>query len=90
MAYYPTHDEMSSLGFIQGLDEDGYELIYLIKGPGCTLTLDDDDGRAVVTEWLPDGVHAWTTCENHEDLCHTVKHAFEVLAEGRSKTPQLF
>lgn len=90
MSYYPTHDEIASLGFLQGLDEDGNELIYLIKGPGCTLVLDNDEGWAVVTEWLPDGIHAWVTCGSFEDLRYAVESAFDVLAEGRSKDPQLF
>ena len=88
--YYPTDEELARLGFLYGLNEDGEEIIYINKGPQCNLTLEDDEGRAVVTEWLPDGVHAWTTCESYEELRHTVEHAFEVLATGRSKTPQPF
>lgn len=90
MSYYPTYDESTSLGFLHGLDEDGDELVYLIKGESCTLTLENDEGWAVVTEWLPDGPHAWVTCGRFEDLRYAVEHAFEVLAEGRNKPPQLF
>jgi hypothetical protein len=85
MAYFPTFDEMASLGFVQGLDEDGDELIYLVKGPGRTLTLEDDEGWAVVSEWLPDGLHGWVTCGSFEDLQYAVEKAFDVLAEGRNQ-----
>jgi hypothetical protein len=88
--YYPTHDEIASLGFLQAIDEDGDEIIYLSKEKDCTLTLEKDEGWAVVMEWLPDGLHAWVTCGSFEDLKYAVEHAFEVLAEGRSKTLPLF
>lgn len=88
--YYPTDEEIARLGFLYGLNEDGEEIIYITKEPQCNLTLEDDEGRAMVTEWLPDGVHAWITCESYEELRHTVEHAFEVLVTGRSKTPQIF
>ena len=90
MSYFPTHDEISSLGFLQAVDENGDELIYLERGSGCTLTLENDEGWAVVMEWLPDGIHAWVTCGSFADLQFAVDKAFEVLAEGRSKDPQLF
>lgn len=90
MSYYPTYDELNSLGFVQGLDEDGDEITYLIKGPGCTLTLEDDEGWAVVTEWLHDGPHAWVTCGSFADLQFAVGDAFKVLASGRTKSPLNF
>lgn len=90
MSYYPTRDEITSLGLQCGLNEEGGELIYLLKGVGRILTLDNDEGWAVVTEWLPDGIHAWVTCDSLEDLRYAVERAFEVLAEGRSSNPQLF
>jgi len=90
MSYYPTGQEIEQLGFKQGLSEEGGEILYLIKSPGCTLTLENDEGWAVVMEWLPDGIHAWVTCGSFEDLRYAIEQAFEVLAEGRSKTPQSF
>jgi hypothetical protein len=88
MSYYPTSQELETLGFEQGFDEDGNEIIYLMKEPGCVLTLENDEGWAVVTEWLSDGIHGWVTCGSFEDMKYAVEKAFEVLAEGRSKISQ--
>lgn len=90
MSYFPTSDEMARLGFTQGTDEDGDEIIYISKASGCTLYLENDEGWAVVTEWLPDGPHGWVTCGSFADLQFAVTDAFTVLAEGRSIPSQSF
>lgn len=90
MPYIPTDEEVISLGFKTGLNAYEEEVLYLAKGPDCFLTLEDDEGWAVVTEWLHDGPHAWVTCGSFADLQFAVGDAFKVLASGRTKSPLNF
>lgn len=88
--YWPTPEEIARLGFTTVTDDHGYDIIYIGKGPGRCLELINDEGAAVATEWLEGEIHAWTTCENYESLEHACNTAFDTIADGERKTPQLF
>lgn len=93
-SWYPTSEEIERLGFMPYVDEEGQPTLYLdkasaISGRSGQVELVNDEGRAVLTEWLGGmsqgltGLHGWTTCTCYEQLEHACNTAFDEIAEGR-------
>lgn len=95
MSYYPTSQEIEQLGFIPDWDEDEQMNVFTlnktsaVSGRGGTIELVNDEGHAVLVEWLVGlhqevgGLHAFTTCSCYEELENACNTAFDIIAEGR-------
>lgn len=89
MSYFPTLEEIAGLGLQAVPEEDCFRLsrTSLVSGRTGEVDLFNDEGHAVVAEWLFAGensdLHGWITCEDYESLKHACETAFDVIAEGR-------
>ena len=81
MSYYPTFDELTRLGFISLDDENGDAMTYIDKGQSPSglhqmIELVNDEGVAMLMEWVDGEPRAWTACEDFEALSHLCETSF--------------